>query len=216
MKKKFVYVTIAALVMAFLTVAFVPGVKTFLNDLIKTVILGPYTTAYQVEPSEDHTPLPTPEDHWSIKTEIGNFGGNTAPGVPPVIRTVSTFEEAQALVNFHLLAPGFLPEGYALREIKLAPEGIDWVLLFYGGPGADIIIVQMFVGQLPSDDPNTVSAFASGLITDGTMEEVDFDGRPAVWVEGDHLMWEAGDRSITVGGLDLGLETAMKIARSLH
>jgi hypothetical protein len=216
MKKKFVYLVLTALVAAILTAAFVPGVQTFLVDVIKIVILGPYTQGYQVETSGDFEPEGTSYDGWIIKTDIGNYGGNTPSGVDPVIRTVNSFEEAQGLTNFILLAPGYLPEGYTLQEIKLAPEGIDWVMFFYDGPSADIIIVQMYAGEMSGDDPTTATGISNLLITDGTMEEVDFDGRQAVWVEDNQLMWEEDNRSIAVGGLDLDLETAMQIARSLH
>jgi hypothetical protein len=59
-------------------------------------------------------------------------------------------------------------------------------------------------------------AIGTGLITDGTLEEVDFDGRPAAWADGHSLMWEAEGISYMVGGLDLDLEQAMQIARSLR
>jgi hypothetical protein len=55
-----------------------------------------------------------------------------------------------------------------------------------------------------------------GLITDGTMEEVDFGGYPAVWADGHNLMWEADGITYVAGGLDLDLEQTLQIARSLR
>jgi hypothetical protein len=154
---------------------------------------------------------------WIVNTEIGGFGGNVPPGVDPTVRSVTNLEEAQASTSFHLRAPTDLPEGHTLREVKLAPiGGTHWAFLFYGGPNHDIIVVQMPVGPRPSDKPNVAESVAVGLITDGAMEEIDFDGHPAVWVDGHSLMWEADGINYTVGGLDLSLEETVQIARSLR
>ena len=118
---------------------------------------------------------------------------------------------------FQLKIPSGLPNGYTLGEVKLAPfGGSHWAFLFYGGAGHDIVIVQMPVGTLPGESPGQVSAVGVGIITDGTLEQVDFDGYPAVWVDGRSLSWESDGINYTVGGLDLTLEQAMQIARSLR
>lgn len=130
---------------------------------------------------------------------------------------MTDFEEAQEFTSFYLRAPGYLPEGYTLREVKLAPiGGTSWAILFYGGPGHDIILAQMPAGPQPSDDPNESVAVKGGWITDGSLEEVDLDGRKAAWVDGHSLTWEADGISYTVGGLDLSLEEAVRIAESLE
>jgi hypothetical protein len=74
----------------------------------------------------------------------------------------------------------------------------------------------MPVGSLPGDDPTGISTVAAGVMTDGTVEEVDFDGQKAAWVEGHTLVWEADDVTYEVGGLDLDIQKAMEIARSLR
>ena len=48
------------------------------------------------------------------------------------------------------------------------------------------------------------------------MEEVDLDGRTAVWIDSHSLTWEVDDISYTVGGLDLSLDEAIRIAESLE
>ena len=139
------------------------------------------------------------------------------PDKDPTVRSTTDFEEAQAATDFHLQAPADLPEGYALREVKLAPVGgTSWAFLFYGGPGHDIVVVQMSVGPQPSDEPNVVIGGKNVVGTNGMLEEVDFDGRPAAWVDGHSLSWEADGINYTVGGLDLDLEQALRIARSLR
>ena len=43
---------------------------------------------------------------------------------------------------------------------------------------------------------------------------MDFDGRPAAWIDGHLLMWEADGTTFQVGGLGLDLPAAQAIARS--
>jgi hypothetical protein len=148
-----------------------------------------------------------------VDTEIGGFGGNVLPGVDPTVHTVTDFVEAQELASFQLRVPGYLPESYALREIKLVPGN---AFLLYGGAGHDIILVQMQVGLQPSDDPNVGIAVMGGWFTNSPVEEVELNGRTAVWIDSHSLTWEADGISHTVGGLDLSLEEAVRIAKSLE
>ena len=211
-------VILAAVVLAAILVIALawPGTLTAaaqgVYNVIQRIVVGPYTQAVQIDPQTKGEPQPLPADMWLVKTEIGNFGGNVLPGVEPTVRSVTDFKEAQELTSFHLRAPDYLPEGYTLREIKLAA---GHAFLFYGGPGHDIILVQTQVGPQPSDDPHVAVGVFSGIMTDGTLEEVELDGRKAAWVDGHSLTWEADSISYTVGGLDLSLEEALRIAKSL-
>jgi hypothetical protein len=68
---------------------------------------------------------------WVIRTEIGNFAGNARPGEGPLVRSLGSLSEAQALVNYPLQAFARLPEGYALREVRLAlMAGSTWAFQF--------------------------------------------------------------------------------------
>jgi hypothetical protein len=60
------------------------------------------------------------------------------------------------------------------------------------------------------------SAIVVSTATDGLLEEVAFDGRPAAWIDDHLLMWEADGLTFQVGGLGLDLQTAMAIGRSLR
>ena len=183
-------------------------------SIIQRIVVGPYTEVVQVEfQDEANEPPPLPPDMWSVDTEIGGFGGNVLPGVDPTVHTVTDFVEAQELASFQLRVPGYVPEGYALREIKLVPGN---AFLFYGGAGHDIILVQTQVGPQPSDDPNVGIAVMGGWFTNSPVEEVELDGRTAVWIDSHSLTWEADGISHTVGGLDLSLEEAVRIAKSLE
>lgn len=221
-RRRSVAVLVAVLLLSLLGLAIVwpdavSAAAQEIYNTIQRVVMGQYTDAVQVQfeerPSE---PRELPSDMWVIHTDIGGFAGNAPPGVDPTVRSTADFEEAQAATDFHLRAPTYLQEGYALREVKLAPIGsTTWAFLFYGGPGHDIIIVQMPVGPQPSDEPNVAVGVKSGVITNGTLEEVDFDGRSAAWVDDHSLVWEEDVVSYTVGGLDLSLDEAFRIARSL-
>jgi hypothetical protein len=216
-KRSAVQASLAVLLVASLTVAFVPPLRTAVVDAIRSIVIGPNTDAWQVDQFADSGALPLPPDVWVIHTEIGGFGGNAPPGVDPIVQSVDTFEDAQGLTNYHLRRPTDLPEGFALREAKLAPiGGTSWAFLFYSGPGDEIIVAQMPGGPQPSDDPNVVSAVKSGVVTDGTLEEVDFDGRTAAWIDGHSLLWESEGITYQVGALDLSLQQVIDIARSLR
>ncbi|MFB0536771.1 MAG: DUF4367 domain-containing protein [Anaerolineae bacterium] len=183
-------------------------------NVIQRIVVGPYTEVVQVEFQDEPSEPPTlSPDVWVVETEIGGFAGNVLPGVEPTVHSVTDFVEAQELTSFHLRAPNHLPEGYTLREIKLAAGN---AFLFYGGAGHDIIVVQMLVGPQPSDDPNVGIGVMGGWFTNGPVEEVDLDGRPAAWLDGHSLTWEADSVSYTVGGLDLSLPEAIRIAESLE
>ena len=210
-------VSVAVLLAASLTVAFVPSLRTVVVDAIRSIVIGPNTDAWQIVPQADSDPRPLPPDVWVIHTEIGGFGGNAPPGVDPIVQSLDTFDEAQGLTDFHLRQPTDLPEGFAFREAKLAPiGGTSWAILFYRGPGDEIIVAQMPGGPQPSDNPNVLSSIKSGVLTDGTLEEVDFDGQVAAWIDGHSLLWESEGISYQIGGLDLSLQQVMDIARSLH
>jgi hypothetical protein len=190
--------------------------------VIQTIVLGDYSRAVQLAPGAASGQSDVPPDMWIVRTEIGNFGGNVLPGVEPVVRSLTSLKEAQAMANFQLVTPTYLPQGYTLREVKLAPiGGTHWVLSFYGGPAHDILIVQMPGGPQPTrstHDPHTVAGVyvSSGVVTGGTLEETELDGRKAVWIEGHSLMWAVDNMTYEVGGLDLTLEEAKQIARALH
>ncbi|HLF27617.1 MAG TPA: zf-HC2 domain-containing protein [Anaerolineae bacterium] len=210
----------AALASTLLLTLFYPGgvaaAAQHAIEVIRSIVLGEYSRAVQTAPGAE-SDRSVPSDVWIIRTEIGNFAGNAPPGVEPRVQSLSTLEEAQSVVNFHILSPAYLPEGYALREVKLAPIGdTHWVLMFYTGPTHDIIVVQTAGGPQPGNDPNVVSGVLTGFFIDGTLEEIDLDGQTAIWIDGHALGWAVDNMTYEVGGLDLTLEEAKQIARSLR
>jgi hypothetical protein len=216
MKRRLVFFMVAVMVVAILTAAFVPPVRAVVVEAIKSVVISPYASVQQVpEPDAKVIKPEPPKNLWLIKTDIGNFGGNIPSGLDATVHSVRSFEEAQSSSGFRLLAPTYLLPGYSLREVKVAPLN-EGTFLFYSGPGREIIIVQMPAGYLSSDDPNVETVGATGMITTGSLEEVDFDGQKAAWVDGHTLDWGSKEFTYEVGGLDLDLQQAMEIARSLR
>jgi hypothetical protein len=194
---------------------------------VKLVVLGAYSTARQVEAFVTGRPPPDPGDGWHVSIFPGHgAGGNAPPGTNPTVESVASFEEAQRRTAFSLRAPDYLPPGYILREIKLAPvlTGLETLLfssnpnafLFYEGPGPDIVIVQQSVGPQPGGDPSIAVGQAVGLITDGPLVEVDLNGRTAAWADDCLLLWEENGISYEVGGPGLSLDEAVRIAESLE
>lgn len=212
-------ITLAALIAlaCFLgLVTSVPAAREMAFAVIRRVVTGPNSSAVQITRGAASEPQPLPEDMWIVRTAIGNFGGNAPPGVEPVVSSFASLEEAQAVVDFHILTPAWLPQGYALRQVKTAPIGASaWVFQFYGGSGTDVIVVQMPVGEQPGSDPDVLTSVGVGVMTGSELEPVDFDGRRAVWVDGLSLMWEQNGTAFQVGGPGLSLEQAMQLARSL-
>jgi hypothetical protein len=155
---------------------------------------------------------------WLIRTDIGGFGGRVPEGIEPVVQSYATQEEAQAQVEFSLASPAFLPEGYALREILVPPVRDATTVLLYAGPGGDIVLAETPVGRqagATSASRATMSVKSAATITNGAIEPTDLDGRPAAWIDGRSLVWEAGGMAYQLGGLDLTLEQAREVARSL-
>jgi hypothetical protein len=189
----------------------------------KLIVLGTYSRAQQIEAFV--TGKPMPDGTWNIRLFKGvGVGGNGLPGTNPQVRSVTTLEAAQELVSFHLRVPDYLPEGYALREVKVAPvwtgpgaslfPSNPSAYMFYGGPGADIVIGQSPVGRMTSDDPNVAVGTFFTFGTNGPLEAVTFKGRPAAWAE-PVLNWEEEGVNYIVGGPDMRLEEVLRIAESL-
>lgn len=194
---------------------------------VKLLVLGAYSTARQVGAFVTGQLPPDPGDGWHVSIFPGyGVGGDAPPGTNPTVESVEGFEEAQRLTTFPLRAPGYLPQGYILREIRLAPvlTGIEELLfssnpnafLFYEGPGPDIVIVQQPVGPQPGSDSSVAVGHAVGFVTNGILVEVDLNGRTAAWADDRLLLWEENGVSYNVGGLDLSFDEAVRIAESLE
>lgn len=229
LRQRLLIATGGALALLLLMVLLYPGGPAIAAQSVengaKLIILGAYSTAQKIEAQV--TGKPMPEDEWIIVLYPGvGIGGNGLPGTNPVVTTVTTFDEAQQIAAFGIRQPGYLPEGYTLQEIKLAPvwTGPGALLfpntpnayLFYESADSVIAIAQSPVGPQTTDNLNVAVGQFVGFGTDGTLEEVDFDGHKAAWaVENKALVWEKDGISYLLGGPALTLEEAIRIAESL-
>ena len=197
-----------------------------ITDGLKIIVLGAYTTAERIESVV--TGQPMPDDTWDVSLFPGaGVGGNGLPGTHPEVRSFEDLTTAQEITSFHIQVPGYLPDDYRLKEIKLAPiwTSVGALLfpsnpnayLFYVGPGPDVVIAQQPVGPQPIDDSGVaVVGQVITFATNGTMMEVNMNGNTAAWVDDRLLIWEQGGLSYMVGGLGLNLEEAIRIASSLQ
>ena len=191
-----------------MVIVFSPGARIAaaqgIGHILERISLGLHTVVAQINPTTVAERVARAYAARNvIVTDIGRFAGDPYPGTDPTIRTVATRDEAQALTPFDIRVLTDLPEGYALREVTV---GGGRAVLSYGGPGHDIVLLQALVGP----------GFQVGWVTDGPVEVLDLDGREAAWVNGRVLTWEEGSTHYSLGGLDLTLEEAIRIARSLE
>lgn len=218
-----------ALVILMMTMLAHPGgpvaAAQSIQNGVKLIILGAYSTAQQIEAGV--TGKPAPDDEWTIQLFPGyGVGGNGLPGTDPTVVVVSSFTEAQELVTFDLKEPAYLPEGYSLRDIQVAPVAngpgaalfpyIPDAYAFYQNGEGLIVIVQSPIGPQATTDPNTVVGQVSGFATNGTLQEVTFNGHVAAWANDKLLMWEVDNLSYVVGGPTITLDEAIRIAQSLE
>jgi hypothetical protein len=195
-------------------------------DLVQSLWLGPHTSAHQIDPEWaaahlQNPPPATPEvrydgDTWIVRTSIGNFAGDLLPG-RRTVRSFDTLEEAQAAMGLHLDQLRSLPADYLLREALATPD--NWLFLFYDAPQGEIVLTQVQVYEhveQKSDQHIVTTAVHVGLLTDKPIQEVTLSGRPAGWVDGHGLMWEVDGMSLTLGGANLALDEAIRLAESLE
>jgi len=223
-----VILTVVALLTVLVVTLAWPGALTTaaqgIENVVQTLVLGQHTAVGQVTGAGQAATLrPKPVlarpvverrgDLWIIRTAIGSFGGNVPPGKEATVHRFTTLDEAQAALPFALRRPAYLPQGYALREVMVAPIGEAF--LFYDGPQGDILLAQMAVGMQPGGAANEAIATAVQVLTDGAIESVALGGQTAAWVEDHSLMWEAEGISYTLGGAGLSLDEARRIATSL-
>jgi hypothetical protein len=207
----------ALVLVAALIVAVVPSARADVVEVLRRVTLGDSTEVRQdnslpgkLPPGEYPWQLPE-GTYWIVETDVGQYGANVLPGEDNKVQSVKSLDEAEMLSGVRPLAPTELPDGYNLREVKVSPGRRPTFFQFYAGPGADIVIVQTGVGQSMGESADVMQATVVSTVTDGDVEEVTFDGRPAAWIDGHVLKWETNGLAFDVGGLGLDLVTAMII-----
>ena len=221
MRKSAMALPAVIILAAVLVVAAVPSARAEFVAAVRRIALGDSTEVRQIEPVGEPPPGDYPWQlpqgtYWIVETDVGKYGANVLPGESDAVRSAATLDEAEALAGVRPPAPAELPDGYTLREIQVSPNTRPTFFQFYAGPGPDIVIIQTPVGDFAGETAGESATTVVSTVTDGTIEAVTFDGRPAAWIDGRVLKWEAGGWAIDVGGLGLDLATAMAIGRSLR
>ena len=154
-------------------------------------------------------------DVWVVCTAIGNFTYRASAGTDSMAAHFADLDEARASVPFSLHQPGYLPAGYSLRETLVTP--VQWVFLFYSGPDGDIVLVQAPVtAGSHSGDVAGPSLLGGMTLTDREVRLVRVGNRTGSWVEGLGLVWQTDDTGYHLGGANMNLDEATRIAQSLE
>lgn len=109
-------------------------------------------------------------------------------------RTVASIEDAENITVFDIKTPDYLPEGYIFSECygfadengEMSGEYMN--IKYKNESGKEIIIFERIL--------NEDTAFEAG--TDGTLDEIDINGRKAVIMNGTSLNFETED-NVSVG-----------------
>ncbi len=229
-RRIFIPIALVALALG-LSLAFIPPVRAFANQFLQEIILGKYSSVAQVNPEQTRTAesitATLPANAWTIQTPLGLDGGPLPVGADPTLRHFDTISAAQAELGYPLRMPGYLPAGYSLKEVILAPKAAEErAYQIFSGPGEDIVLVSIPVGAMPCPTPLPGTSTPEGLVvacqavdqmvTTGSLKEASVNDQPAAWVNGDRLVWEYGNITYEVGGPGLSMEDAVKIAGSIR
>ena len=219
-QRSFVRLAVAAVIIAFLLLAVSPLGSTLAQSLVQIVKswqVGENTTAVSVEgdfeaiQAEDGTTIIQPPSESSEIFEedaaVPEAEHNRQVTLDPTI----SFERAQGLVNFTLLQPTFIPEGYAFQGVVFISSR-QVSLEYFNEPEVRLMgLLQTAVG---GDNDDVQVTFSSDVI----VENVIVNGHEALWTSsGDEglLVWEADDVNYQLVGLG-NLELALQVAESLQ
>jgi len=209
--------TLAAIALAIIVLPLawpgaLPAAAASLDRYVRSLVVGEHTTVvqYPAEGPAQQTAPTMPNNTWLVQTAICAFGGNVPEGVDPTVKYYPSFEQAKnSIPDVELRQPEYLPRGYYLREALVTPpDGL--ILVYDGGFSGDLVVKQN-----PVSGGHCVS-----VGTNAPVKAVTLNGRQAAWVETtggrNSLTWEADGTSYTLGGINLGLDEAIRIAQSLN
>ena len=177
---------------------------------------------------------------------LGNEGVDIDPSqfaVPDTSsRELVSLEEAQAGLDFEILMPSALPEGYTFLGAAPRPEppsglgGADpppdlpkarppqVVMLVFGNSAGDVLMLSEMLINDPAPAPAEVPLPAG----EGSVQEVTVNGQPAQYIEGmwspsgwvseghHQLHWQAGGIMFDLISPTLGLGDLLSVAESLE
>jgi len=192
-----------------------PGALTAMANSIGNILkLGPYVTLI----ADDAAPEPAPATSLTAEQqaqldkngyveytdENGNLvtiGTRTKPPVDTV--SYSNLTDAQEGVSYKLLAPTYLPQGYAFKNAECFKGSQEYITLNFQGPGKDIILMQRLLNEQTKYE-------SAG----GEVEPVTVNGNNGAWVDSS-LTWGIGDVNYTLIAKGQSKDEIMKIAESV-
>jgi hypothetical protein len=210
------------------------------------------------------TTLPAPDGQMADAASVGegqlpelgegelpalrNEGVEIEPGQLPLpdalpSRELVSLEEAQAGLDFEILMPSALPEGYAFMGAAPRPEppsgmlgGADpppdlpkakppqVVMLVFGNSAGDVLVLS----EALMNDPAPIPAEVPLPAGEGSVQEVTVNGQPAQYIEGmwspsgwvsegnHELHWQAGGIMFDLISPTLGLDDLLAVAESIE
>ena len=115
-------------------------------------------------------------------------------------------EDIGNAVQFQVLQPSYLPEGYVFEKAETYKGSDKYLALFYHGPdGKQLIIIQT---HLDKDTPRT---FATGK----NIENTKVNGHDAVYKQSSDLVWNLNNVRCELSFNGLDRKEAFKIAESI-
>jgi hypothetical protein len=158
-------------------------------------------------------------------------------------RELVSLEEAQAGLDFEILVPTALPEGYSFLGAAPRPELPDGLLggadppadlpkakppqvaiLVFGNSDGDVLMLSEALINDPAPAPGAVPLPAG----EGSVQEVTVDGQPGQYIEGmwspsgwvseghHELHWQAGGIVFDLISPTLGLDDLLAVAESIE
>lgn len=190
-------------------VSFAQGVV----HILQTWMLGDATTAVRVE--GDFVAVPDENGKTIIQAVPDNVPEKIPEEGEPALAENISLEAAQELVDFQILQPGFIPEGYESQGVNVAnAESVQMDYLIPYEIGL-IGLTQTVAGGI---NGNAQVSFSNDI----EPAEVLVNGTQGLWIAniGDFglLVWEAGgvNYQLQLLGNLADLETALQIAESLY
>lgn len=194
------------------------------NRFIKRLVYQ-NTIVLQIEPEGQPPPDVTREfmdeklesgQAWEFNYEGTHFGGCCGDAA----RNESvTLAKALEQVNYTIVLPSHLDQNFSLQEVRLLGYEPYDVFVAYSGPAGRFGLYQTKVGvqsiQNIGENQAFVQSKVSGVVTEGTLEEVQIGSITGALVDGQQLVWEKDGLSLMLLSPDLDRETMVQIAESL-
>jgi hypothetical protein len=219
---------LAALVLLLALALFTPAGRSAVQAVDRFVreLRWPHTFVRQIEPDYRPEDVAASQERieqelaagraWRFSFEGHGLGGCCADGMRNEVVPLS---QAMDEAGYPVQLLTVLPEGYTLEEVRLLGRPPYDVFVTYGGSEGRLGLYQASVGLVSEEEvgPGTVAVKgrASGVITDGSVEEVMVGEASAALVEGEMLVWEADSTSFKLIAPGLDPETLVMMAESL-